>query len=449
MKYISYSLLFLVTLNLLSCTEDTYLTPELSVEEKDKNTPEQAENEEENTPTENLNPVNLPANAATYFNKDLVDDNYILVNDAGNNFVYLMNKDAKILHQWNLNGGDLGNDCYLLENGKLLAMVESDDPKILLGGQGGKVKLLEADGTEYWSFTHSTDDYLIHHDAEMLPNGNILTMTWERYSVENAIEAGYQLEVELFPDGLIEINPNTNEIVWEWKLWNHLIQEVDSSKKNYGIVADNPHLVNINYNLREDGDISHGNGIAYDKEKDVIYLSANFYSEIWVIDHSTTKEEAASHTGGNYGKGGDLLYRFGNPSAYNNTIGERLFINNHFPNLLEGEDKGKMLVFSNGGDTEQSIVYELQIPSTFDIDNNKDNEPQVTWSFNNPDLYSAKVSGAVKLTNGNILITEGDYGIWEVTRNKEVVWKFNSQGFFWRAYHYDKNDSRIQDLLNN
>jgi hypothetical protein len=37
---------------------------------------------------------------------------------------------------------------------------------------------------------------------------------------------------------------------------------------------------------------------------------------LWVIDHQTTTAQAASHTGGRYNKGGDLLYRWGNPQTY-------------------------------------------------------------------------------------------------------------------------------------
>lgn len=450
MKLIKYCLGILLVIWVISCSKDT--TTEIPTDQENLENPpipEEEEEEEESEQTENPNPVTLSSNSVTYFNETMVDDNYILVNDAGNNFVYVMDKNANVLHQWNLNGGDLGNDCFLLNNGNLLAMVESDNPQILLGGQGGKVQLLESDGTEIWSYVHSTEDYIIHHDAELLPNGNILTMTWEKHTAEDAISAGYQMEVDLFPDGLIEINPDTNEIVWEWKLWDHLIQEFDDTKKNYGIVQENPQLVDINYNQREDGDISHGNGIAYDAINDVIFLSANFYSEVWVIDHSTTSMEAASHSGGNYNMGGDILYRFGNPMAYQNTNGTRLFTNNHYPNLLDGNDQGRIMIFTNGGDLGQSTVYELQLPSTYEMDITKDNEPTVVWSFTDPELYSPRVSGAEKLPNGNVLITEGDFGIWEVTQDKEVVWKFNSNGFFWRAYHIDKNAPELISILSN
>jgi hypothetical protein len=205
-------------------------------------------------------------------------------------------------------------------------------------------------------------------------------------------------------------------------------------------------LINLNHVSNSESDIMHANGIAYDAENDLIYLSVNFFSEVWVIDHSTTSMEASGHAGGNYGRGGDLIYRFGNPGAYDNTAGERLFLNNHFPNLLKGEDTGKMLIFSNGNGPNQSTVYELQLPDVFTLQPNTNNEPEVVWSFTHPDLYSAKVSGAVKLPNGNRMITEGDFGIWEVTEAGEVVWKFSAEGFFWRAYHYDKEAPEILSL---
>ncbi|MGC8644373.1 MAG: hypothetical protein ACP5XB_31305, partial [Isosphaeraceae bacterium] len=51
-------------------------------------------------------------------------------------------------------------------------------------------------------------------------------------------------------------------------------------------------------------------------ELDQILLSVHSFSEIWIIDHGTTTAEAATHKGGRSGKGGDLLYRWGNPQAY-------------------------------------------------------------------------------------------------------------------------------------
>ena len=188
----------------------------------------------------------------------------------------------------------------------------------------------------------------------------------------------------------------------------------------------------------------HANGIAYDAQNDLIYLSVNFYSEVWVIDHSVTTQEAATHEGGNFGLGGDLVYRFGNPSTQNILDVPRLFINNHYPNLFE---PNKMLIFTNGGDLKQSTVYELSLPSLLTQKMVPDTAPpEILWSFTNPELYSGKVSGAVRLPNGNTLITEGDFGMWEVTNEGEVVWKFKADGFFWRAYHYEKNAPGILSL---
>ncbi len=388
-----------------------------------------------------------PVGDVEFFNEALVDDNYVLINDASANSVYIMNKQAERLHEWPLSS-NIGNDVFLLPNGKLLASLEVDDPKINFGGQGGKLQFIDKDGNIEWDFEFSSEDAEMHHDAELLPNGNVIVLVWEKRTAEVAEQAGSSLEIDVYPESVIEVNPATDEIVWEWHAWDHLIQDHDDTKDNFGVVGDHPELINLNYVPIDNGDIMHANGIAYDAINDLIFVSINFYHEVWVIDHSTTTEEATSHTGGNLGKGGDLIYRFGNPGAYNNPMGERRFFNNHFPNLLDGDKQGNLLIFANGNDSglDQSVVYELELPSPLKLEANTDNEPEVAWSFTDPELYSPKVSGAVELPNGNVLITEGDFGVWEVTRAGEVVWKFSAPGFYWRAYHYNKDAPEIEAL---
>jgi hypothetical protein len=384
-----------------------------------------------------------------FINPDLVYDGYLLVNDAFGNSVFLINKNGDVLYNWPLSN-NIGNDVYLLSDSRLLAILEADTPLIKFGGKGGKIQFIQKDGTIDWNFDYSTEDYITHHDVELLPNGNVIAMVWERMPAQEAIQNGSVLNIDLYTEAIIEIDPSTDQIVWEWHSSDHLIQDNDDTKNNFGSISDNPQLINLNYVTDEEGgDIMHANGISYDENSDIIFLSINFYHEVWAIDHSTNTMEGASSTGGNYEKGGDLVYRFGNPTAYNNNMGERLFYNNHFPNLLDDGVSGQrnMLIYVNKKDnTEQSIVYEFKLPSNYTLEPNENNEPEVVWSFTDPELFAPKGSGAVKLPNGNRLITEGDFGFWEVTEDGEVVWKIEASGFFWRGYHYDKDATEIEAL---
>lgn len=450
MRYLSIILfLFLVLPSsvLISCKNDDN-TVEDPIAMDDAIQDPDSDDVDDKTPDEEETLFELEATVEV-FNPDLVYDGYILVNDAGNNRAYLIDKEATVLHEWPLNDQRLGNDALLLPNGQLLVILEADTPLIKFGGKGGKIQLIEKDGTVAWDFEYSTEDYITHHDVELLPNGNVIALVWERIPAEEAMLNGWELDGDIFTEAVIEIDPSTNQIVWEWHSWDHIIQDSDNSKENFGSVADNPQLIDVNYNSeQDDGDIMHANGITYDAGNDLIYISVNFYHEVWVIDHATTTQEAASQSGGTYNKGGDLVYRFGNPNTYDN-VGERLFYNNHYPNLLTDTftNAGNLLIFVNMmNGTEQSIVYELDLPDTFDLNPNTDNEPAIVWSFTDPELFAPKVSGAVVLPNGNRMITEADFGIWEITEAGEVVWQFNSSGFFWRAYHYDKDAPEILAL---
>lgn len=403
-------------------------------------------NDDDNSPPDDVEVV-LTDNVEVY-NQDLIDNGFILAVENGGTSSYLLAKNGNKVKEWTFED-NLGNDLQLLPSGKLLGMFKTQTPDVSFGGFGGLIKIINSEGETEWEYLHASNNFIAHHDVEMLPNGNVLFISWERISSFIGPQEGVASSVDIFPETLIEINPNTDEIVWEWRSFDHIIQDVLPDANNFGDVSDNPQLIDINYNNADNGDIMHANGIDYDPVNDVIFLSVNFYHEIWVIDHSTTTAEAATDSGGNYNKGGNLLYRFGNPEAYQNTAGTRLFYNNHFPNYLQSDQPGagNVLVYGNGNDISQSTVYELQMPQNYELTPNVDNEPNIVWSFTDEDLFFGRISGADRLENGNTIISEGDYGFWEVTPDGSVAWKYNGFGpNYWRCYGFSPNDIEILDL---
>jgi hypothetical protein len=247
-------------------------------------------------------------------------DGYTLFAPAQSTTTYLINISGEAVHTWN-SAYNPRLSVYLLETGHLLRTAKmSVNPTFDAGGAGGGVEEIDWDGNVVWDFEYSNGQHCLHHDIEGLPNGNVLMIAWEYKTAAEAIAAGRDPALvtdALWPDHIIEVEPTGvtgGNIVWEWHVWDHLIQDHDPSKDNYGDVGDHPELIDINFGGGVDW--NHINSVDYNQELDQIILSAHAFDEIWVIDHSTTTEEAAGHTGGNSGKGGDLLYRWGNPQAY-------------------------------------------------------------------------------------------------------------------------------------
>src|SRR5262249_48464024 len=110
------------------------------------------------------------------------------------------------------------------------------------------------EGDLVWDFKFPDGKFVPHHDITRLPNGNVLVIAWDRKTNKEALDAGRRPDMvrnrELLPDCLIEVKPTgktTGEIVWEWHVWDHLIQDHAKSKANYGNVAEHPERININY----------------------------------------------------------------------------------------------------------------------------------------------------------------------------------------------------------
>ena len=395
-----------------------------------------------------VNQPSLTDNIEIY-EDNLIDNSLVLAIENGGNSAYILNKEGHRIYQWDFDTR-LGNDLELLPDGSLIGMFKASGSTINFGGYGGTIKILNNNSGVEWQYTYASNNHIAHHDVEYLSNGNVLFIAWERINALTAQYNGVNVTDDIFPEVLIEIDPTLNQIVWEWHSFDHIVQDYSANSLNYGNINNNPNLIDINYNSSiNGGDIMHANGLDYDEENDLIYLSINNYSEIWVIDHSTTTAEAATSFGGNFNKGGNLVYRFGNPETYN-SLGNRLFYNNHFPNLIERDVPGKdnILVFVNKyNDLEQSAVFELNMPDIFNLLPNTDNEPNIIWEFTDTNLYSRIISGAVRLDNGNTLICEGDYGFWEITQDGLIAWKYNSLNTsIWRGYNYNAHEGAVLSL---
>ena len=358
-----------------------------------------------------------------------IDPNPVFIIENGGTKAYLTSKTGEVLQEWNFNS-KLGNDIEMTPDGGLIGLFKSDEVSFSFGGYGGTLKKFSQNGNIEWEYELNSTTELSHHDFELIPNGNVLILVWECLNKEQAKSIGFNGTGPIYLEKIIEIDPVNQKVIWEWRSFDHLIQDFDSNALNFGVISEHPEKINLNYHNSENGDLMHANGLFYDKKRDMIYLSVNFYSEVWAIPHNydtiTTKTDK-----------GDLNFRFGNPEAYN-SLGKRLFFNNHHPSLvtLNPETIDNFLIFMNGKKDNQSIVYEFILPSKFDLNPKEWTTPEEFWNFTESDLYYEKISGALRLPNGNTLICEGDYGYWEVTPQGDVVWKYEGKTTFWRGYVY-------------
>jgi len=407
---------------------------------------------------------------------------YTLFHPLKSTNVYLVDMNGELAHQWETDY-NAGQSVYMLPNGNLLRASRDPDPAgpYRGGGEGGIIQQIAWDGTVVWDFKFSDELKRHHHDIEPLPDGNVLIIAWENRPYEEAVQAGINparmSDDDIWPDFVVEVEPvypDGGNIVWEWHAWDHLVQELYRDKDNHGVVAEHPELIDINaapaHRARQDiatpesvdqlralgyiagsatsddrpeigADWMHTNAIDYNAELDQILLTSRHFSEIWIIDHGTTTAEAAGHTGGRYGNGGDLLYRWGNPESWG--AGGRedrtLFVQHDARWIDQGlPGAGNILIFNNGAgrpDLNYSSVLEIAPPMTPDghyimLPAEPTGPTEPVWEYVAPDpqdLYAGLFSGALRLPNGNTLIAAGVSGhMFEIGADNAVVWEFTN-----------------------
>jgi len=203
----------------------------------------------------------------------------------------------------------------------------------------------------------------------------------------------------------------------------------------------------------------HVNTVDYNEQRDEVIITSHSLHELYVIDRSTTTAEARGHTGGRHGKGGDLIYRWGNPQVYaRGTSADQALYVAHGGNWVRPgmPGAGNILTLNNGDrpgtSGDSSVVVEITPPldssDHYYIHPDSAFGPRTpAWSYSNGrSFYSQHLGGAYRLPNGNTLATLGVSGmLHEITPARQVAWSYNTGSQVARASKYPRDFTGVSE----
>ena len=273
------------------------------------------------------------------------------------------------------------------------------------GGTTGKIQELDWDGNVVWDYS----DNQMTHDFEVLPNGDIAYIRWEKApdSFARNVVGGMQTATSsVWTNGIVVVN-RQKQIVWQWHMHDHV----------------NPQTYTLGP-LTPRSDWAHVNSIRYIADNPVTHIAAFLIS----VRHISTVLLIDAKTGSVIWQSPKDMFSF-----------------QHDATLL---DNGNVMVFDNGLFRTQSRPY---LYSKVVEINHKTNE--IVWEYRGgktgaeqAQFASSIMGGTQRLPNGNTLITQSTGGkIVEVTQEKEIVWEYESnnwtsdgrQAIIFKARKYD------------
>jgi hypothetical protein len=386
---------------------------------------------------------------------------YVLFAPQSSNTVYLIDKTGKVYNQWP--GIYNGLNAYLLPNGNLLHTETM--PNRPGSDPGGMIVMSDWNNNTLWSKTINSATHQQSHDVYPMPNGDVLAAVWEYIpaTIASKKRTSCPADSGLWSGMIMQLHPSgdTAKVVWQWRFWDHLLGATDSASAY-------PQLLNANFigtpmsASSDTVDWIHMNALAYNPALDQVMISSRNLNEIYIIDHSTTTAEAASHKGGKCGKGGDFLYRWGNPIAYGQNAPQQFF-GQHSPYWLDTiNQSATQILINNDGfvgvfhsnpcmDTSHPKATAFNIiESPYDSTTGRYGiapnticgpaSPSWTDTVPAPAYWNEYEGNAQLLSSNNLLVCAAMNGIfYELdTTNNSVVWQYNllNSGAF-RCYQYD------------
>jgi len=367
---------------------------------------------------------------------------YALYNMLNSYDTKLVDDQANVVKTWT-NPNYKGNySVHLKEDGNLIRGGDYGNTTFSGGAIGGIIQEIDPNGSIVWEFVYSSSSVVSHHDFCVLPNGNVILTAYEIKTGTELAAAGWSGSTsDKWPTHFIEVEPDGNggaSIIWEWHIWDHLCQDYNASKANYVTsISANPQLMDINAVTGgggppgpggSSGDWFHVNGVDYNPTLDQLVFSSRMASEIFIIDHSTTTAEAASHSGGNSGMGGDFLYRYGNSNNFDSgsqIIPEAV----HDPRWIKDgrPNAGYIQFFNNAGGGNNSSTVEAINPPVTGYTYSSYTSPSSAALTHTAQAYSSGQSSSDRMTDGNIFVNVSGSHMYEVTSTGTQVF-FNGDG---------------------
>lgn len=337
-------------------------------------------------------PASSVSGKSSAIDKSKINQGYMLFapfstidNLTENGSVYLTDLFGKTLHKWQTKYQALYS--ILNKNGNLFVelIIPGMNSNFPAGGRTGLIQELDWDGNVLWEYKNDK----LHHDFDILPNGNIVAIVWEPLTKNIASQikggvSGTEFNGDMWSDGIIEIDRAKN-VVWSWHLGEHINQS-EEVLSAYTPRAELGHSNSLRYVMKN----------PFDGEEAYL-LSIRHLNSIFLIRK----------------RDGDVIWR--SPKD--------MLSFQHDATLLAN---GNILVFDNGLNRNPK-PRPIQGSRVLEINPQTNN---IIWEFNGGQNGTERarfkadiISGAQRLSNGNTLIIDGLRGhMFEVTPDKKIVW---------------------------
>ena len=172
-------------------------------------------------------------------------EGYILFTPNTSDTTYLIDKCGYRIHTWPSSHSP-ALSVYLMDDGSILRPGKTNNPTFNGGGQGGIIERIDWNGNVVWSYTISSTTECQHHDIFPMANGNILVIAYDLKTPADLVGAGRDtthIGTSLWSEKILELQPvgsSGANIVWQWNLWDHIVQSYNTGAPNYGIPSQHP-----------------------------------------------------------------------------------------------------------------------------------------------------------------------------------------------------------------